>query len=232
MQRSAKVAFVAVIVVIIVGGSGFWWFVLRGDAPERVSLPIRTTEAGSGPTDEVVATDLDGDWTVRSGDDVFVGYRVLELFAGETVKKTAVGRTTAVTGSMTIVDGRVTAVEITADVTELTSDEARRDNMIRRSGLETGRYPEATFTLDEPIDLPEPTTNEEISVTARGRLTLHGQTRAVEIPLRARWGDGLIDVIGTAPVVFSDFGIDPPSNPMITVDDKGEFELQLVFERT
>lgn len=249
MQRSAKLALVGVVVVLVVGGLGFWWFVLRGDAPDRPALPVRTTDttsagssdsgtAGSGSSDsgstgvEATSADLEGDWIIRSGDDVFVGYRVQELFGGETVKKTAVGRTTSVTGSMTIAGGKVTAIDVTADVTKLESDEERRDKNIRRNGLQTDEFPEATFTLTEPIELPSPVVSgEKISVVAKGKLTLHGQTRDVEIPLEASWSGELIDVVGTAPVVFSDYGIEAPSNPMITVDDNGELELQLVLER-
>ena len=55
---------------------------------------------------------------------MFVGYRVQELFGGETLKATAVGRTPAVEGTMTVSGTWVTPVEITADMTQLKSDKA------------------------------------------------------------------------------------------------------------
>ena len=77
-----------------------------------------------------------------------------EQFAGESIEKTAVGRTIGVNGTMTIAGGQVTAVTIEADLTRLKSDQGRRDDYIRTRGLETNTYGTATFVLAEPIALP------------------------------------------------------------------------------
>ena len=39
---------------------------------------------------------------MQQGDEVFAGYRVTEQFAGETIEKTAVGRSRAVTGTVVV----------------------------------------------------------------------------------------------------------------------------------
>ena len=91
MQKSVKIALAAVVVVILLGGAGFYWFFLRDDAPERASLQTSSQADRARAT----ATSADGTWKVQTGDDVFVGYRVQELFGGETIKVTAVGRTPA-----------------------------------------------------------------------------------------------------------------------------------------
>ena len=95
------------------------------------------------------------------------------------------------------------------------------------------RFPEATFVLAEPIDLGgPPQVGEEVEATATGDLTLHGVTRSVEVPLEARWSGDTIDVIGTLPIVFADYDIDPPNIAnFVTVEDEGEMELQLTFAR-
>jgi polyisoprenoid-binding protein YceI len=226
MQKSVKIALAAVVAVIVLGGAGFYWFFLRDDAPERASLQTSSQAAESAP-DQATA---DGAWKVVAGDDVFVGYRVQELFGGETLKATAVGRTPGVEGTMTVSGSEVTAVEVTADMTRLKSDKAPRDSQIKGRGIQTDSFPTASFTLTDPIALPgTPVKGQEVDVTATGDLTLHGVTRTVEIPLKAVWNGGTITVAGGAEVVFSDYDIQAPSNAIVSVDDTGEFELQLTF---
>lgn len=242
MQRSAKYALVAVVVITIGGIAGFWWFVLRGDAPERASLPERevatSTTAGPGDTTGAsgtapVATGIEGSWVVRPGEEVFVGYRIQELFAGETVEKTAVGRSPAVEGTMVVEGTTVTAVDVTADLAQLSSDSDRRDAQVRTRGIETDRFPEATFVLTEPLDLGgEPTVGEAITATARGELTLHGVTRPVEVALEARWNGEVVDVVGSLPIVLADHGIEAIDNGFVAIADEGEMELQLTFARS
>ena len=225
MQKSVKIALGAVVVVILLGGAGFYWFFLRDDAPERASLQTSSQAAESSDR-----TSADGTWKVQQGTDVFAGYRVQELFGGETIKVTAVGRTPGVDGTMTISGTQVTVVDISADMTQLKSDKAPRDGQIKTRGIETNSFPTATFKLTQPITLPgTPEKGKQIDVTATGELTLHGITKTVEIPLKASWNGDTITVAGGAKVAFSDYSIEPPTNAIVSVDDNGEFELQLTF---
>jgi polyisoprenoid-binding protein YceI len=226
MQKSVKIALGAVVVIILLGGAGFYWFFLRDDAPARASL--QTTSQTADPSSD--RSSPDGTWKVQAGADVFVGYRVQELFGGDTLKKTAVGRTPGVEGTMTVSGTQVTAVEITADMTQLKSDRAPRDGQIKTRGIETDSFPTATFKLTQPITLPgTPEKGKEVDVTAIGELTLHGVTRTIELPLKASWTGDTILVAGGAKVAFSDYAIEPPTNAIVSVDDNGEFELQLTF---
>ena len=227
MQKSAKYALIAVVAVIVLGGAGFYWFFLRDDAPKRASLQTTSQTAAPGAADPSTP---DGTWKVQTGDGVFVGYRVQEEFAGATVKVTAVGRTPAVDGTITVSGSQITAADLTADVTKLTSDKSQRDQQIKSRGLETTSFPTAEFKLTQPIDLPSaPKQGQEVDVTAVGELTLHGQTKSVEIPLQAKWNGGTITLAGGAKVVFGDYGMSAPTNAIVSVDDNGEFELQLTF---
>jgi polyisoprenoid-binding protein YceI len=234
MQKSAKYALIACVVVLLAGGAAFWWFVLRDDAPERASLPVRTETSEPSSTNAAGQTDSpDGNWVLVTADDVFVGYRIQELFGGETIKKTAVGRTPAVSGTMVIADGVVTSAEISADMTLLESDASRRDSFIRDGALETATFTTASFTLTDPVSLPaDVPLDEPIEVVVSGELTLHGVTRRVELTLQASWNGSSISVAGGAPVVLADYDIEPPNIPFVAVDDNGEFEMALVFERT
>lgn len=230
-QSSARWTLVAVVGVVVLGGLGFYWFFLRGDPPKRASLPDRSTVTTVAPGTPVGSPD--GAWRLSPGDGIFVGYRMQEQFAGDTIEKTAVGRTIGVTGTMTIAGGQVTAATVEADLTRLRSDQFRRDDYLRLSGLETDTYGTATFTLTEPIalaaDLPA---GQPFPVTAVGDLTLHGVTRPVEIPLQAQWDGTVIDIAGGVTVTLADYGIEPPSNSITSVAGAGEIELQVSFTRT
>ena len=223
----ALLVLVAVAVVLVVGGVAFYLVVLRDDPPERVALSPESeaAEPGAGETP-------DGRWVVRTGDDSFVGYRVRETFAGLSVASDAVGRTHDVQGTLTVEGGsRVTEADVTAGLQALESDEGRRDNAIRRRGLETDRFPESTFTLSGPLELPSPpAVGREVSVTATGDLTLHGVTKRVDVPVQARWNGRTIEVVGTVDIAFADYDIDPPNvGGFVSVENEGEIELQLIF---
>ena len=230
MRRPLRTLLVllAAAVVLAVAGVAFYLVVLRDDPPDRVALTPDEDEPADVPADATPT----GRWVVRTGDDSFVGYRVRETFAGLSVASDAVGRTPDVRGSLTVEgDTTVTAADVTAGLQALESDEERRDDAIRRRGLETDRFPEATFALSGPLELPAPPTpGQEVSVTAAGDLTLHGVTNRVDVPVEARWDGDTIEVVGTIDIAFADYDIEPPSvGGFVSVEDEGEIELQLVF---
>jgi len=231
VSKNVKIILAAVVVVLVVAGVGVWYFVLRDDAPPEASLDAIGEDSPSTTAGGTPAT-LDGTWKVDQGEDVFVGYRVQELFAGDTIKKTAAGRTPEVDGSMTIAGDQVSKVDITADVTQLQSDQARRDSAIATRGLQTDQFPEATFALTEPIELPSTDQGKELEITAKGDLTLHGETKSVDVALKAEWNGSVIKVAGSTPVAFADYGIETVEIPgFVKTDDNGTMELQLLFSK-
>lgn len=231
--------------VAAAGAFGLWYGFLR-PAPAAVSIPAAAVVASAAPsggaaTPAVVsgASEVSGDWvvdpSVGSFSDytgTFVGYRVQEELASIGAA-TAVGRTPDVTGSLTIDGTTLDAVEITVDLTTLESDNSMRDGQLQRQGLETGTYPTGTFVLTDPIELETiPTDGETISVVATGELTLHGTTQLVEIPLQAQVEGDTITVVGSLEIVFTDYGMTPPSSMLVLgIDDHEILELQLHFSR-
>jgi polyisoprenoid-binding protein YceI len=224
------------VLALAVGAFGTWYFVFRDDAPAEVSLDqaSRTLEreAGTSPSSTATTTptstaagtggaggsSLDGTWnvdtTVGSFSDfsgTFVGYRVQEELAG-IGGKTAVGRTPKVTGSLTLQGTNVTAVKVEAD----------------------SRFPRASFELTQPIALGSvPAEGQTIQAQATGKLTLHGVTKDVTIPLQAQIRNGLAVVTGRLPVKFSDYSISQPRSVIVlSVADQGELELQIFFRRS
>ena len=241
-------------------GYGLWYLFLQPAGPAAVAdstlppVPSSSTASasvgaggsagGSGPaaggsSSAAGAGGIDGTWKVDTSigsfsdfSGSFVGYRVQEQLA--TIgANTAVGRTPNVSGSMTISGSNVTAATITADLTSLQSNDQRRDGQLGRQGLQTDTYPTATFTLTAPIALGSvPVDGQTISATASGTLSLHGQTRTVQVPLKARRSGSVIEVTGSLPIVFSDYGIEKPQSfAVLTIADQGTMELQLFFAR-
>jgi polyisoprenoid-binding protein YceI len=215
---------VALAVVVVGGGALLAWYVFGDDAPPKPTLSGSTVK-------NAAAGAPDGTWRVANGDDVYVGYRIKELFGGSTIKRDAVGRTTTVSGTMTIAGERVTEATVRADVSGLESDRAARDSYIHDHALQSDTFPRATFVLSQPIALPSVGAGKDVTVLAQGRLTLHGVTKRVTVKLEARYDGTRIEVAGTAPVVLADYRIDAPDTPVVSVDDNGSFELHLLFER-
>lgn len=241
---------VAVVALLVLVGGGIFWF-LRDDAPDEVNLDTAAQGVTTTTADESTTTTagggtatpdgIDGTWSVdtstgafdyESATGTFVGFRISEELAsiGSTE---AVGRTNAVTGSMTISETTVTDASFTVDMTQITTNESRRDNRVQ-SALNTQQNPNATFTLTEPIELgADAASGAEVTATAKGDLTINGVTKAVEFPLQAKLVDGTVVVVGSLDVTFSDFGVEVPSAPVVlSVDDHGTLELQLLLTRS
>jgi polyisoprenoid-binding protein YceI len=233
--------------IALVGLAALWFFFLRSDNPDPVSLEDAVASVtGSTVSEEPAATlpettdttaaveeepiALDGTWTVLSDENSFAGYRVGEELASIGVTE-AVGRTSGVTGSLELEGSTLTAVSIEVDMTSLRSDDNRRDGAMSRQALETNAFPTAQFVLTGAIDLGTiPSEGVPISVTASGDLTLHGVTAQVDIPLEAQLVGNQIVVVGSVDIVYGDFGIELPSAPILVgVDDHGLIELQLTF---
>jgi polyisoprenoid-binding protein YceI len=240
MGRTGRLVVAGVVVLVLALGGGYLLLASRNsDSPPPAALdpaPSTTSGAATGTTEAAGAagaTTADGTWQVSDNGSSFVGYRVNEQLAFLSGPNQAVGRTRAVTGTMKVAGGTVEAVRIEADLTQLTSDEDRRDNAIRQRGLESERFPTATLELAEPIQLgATPAKGEEVRGTGKGRLTVHGVTREVELPVTGRWSGATIQVVGQLPVKLSDYQIQAPRfGPVVSIEDSAAVDFNLVFER-
>ena len=223
MPRRVRRLLLALVAMIVVGlGAGFAVFALRGaDAPP----PPQLAEAAPTASATATATAAAGGpatWEIAPGGESFVGYRVREEFVSFGVVD-AVGRTAEVTGTVGVDGDTVRGADLETDMTTLRSDEGRRDNALRDRGIETDRYPTARFELTEPFEL------SRTAVAARGRLTLHGETRPVVARVSGqRSGERAIQLAGSVPIEFARFGIEPPSVAgFVTVRDTGRLEFDL-----
>ena len=150
-----------------------------------------------------------------------VGYRVNEVLFGQ--NNVAVGRTNSVTGSITVDGASVGSASFTAQMADVHSDQSERDGQFDGRIMEVSRYPTATFALTSPISLGRiPAAGVTVHETATGNLMLHGQTHAVTFPVSARYSGTSIDVTGSIPVTFADYGIENPSFAgTVTTDSHG-----------
>lgn len=225
--------------VALIGAAGFW-FLFGGEEPAEVSLEgaVGSGDSETPSTRGEVATDASGTWnvdpsaTAADGSVSFAGFRVEEELGQGIGHTTAVGRTETVAGSIVISGTTVESAEFTVGLTGIESDRPRRDERIQEA-LETGSHPEATFVLTEPIDLgTAPAEGESVGVEAVGDLTIHGVTKQATFDLEAQLSGGVLVVVGSSDVVFADYGVDTPSSMIVvSIEDHGTIELQLLMQR-
>src|SRR6266487_851467 len=135
-----------------------------------------------------------------------------------------------ITGAVTIEGTKATAAKITVDLTKVASDQSRRDAQFQGRIMDTAQFPTATFALTSPIELAKiPADGAKITANATGDLTLHGTTQRVKVSVEATRTGDTIQVSGSIPVTFADYGIDNPSFAAVTTKDHGELEFLLLF---
>lgn len=220
MQKRTKVLTGAVVGVVVLGvgllvGPRLYadWENGRADAAPTLAA---TADAGG-----VAQGSADGTWTVGEGS--FAGYRVDEVLSGNDV--TVTGRTEDVTGSLTVEDGTLTDATVEVDMASIETDQPPRDAYFRDTALQVGTFPTATFTLTEPVELPEGATQAQLA----GELTIRDVTKPVTVDAQiASSGDG-VQVVGSVPITFADYGVEAPNLGFVSVEDAGavEFDLRL-----
>jgi polyisoprenoid-binding protein YceI len=225
--KSPRVLLVGVVAVVALFAVAYFTL-FEPDSPPELSLQTKgSTNVAAPPTG-----DLAGTWTVGEGT---AGYRVREKLANLPAPSDAVGRTNAVTGQVTISgqDGAYKAnnANFTVDVSQLKSNEDRRDNKIRSIGLETDKFPQATFAAAGPIDIPQDAADGKIvTVQAEGDMTMHGMTKKITIPLQIQRNGTQVQIAGNYEFSWSDFGMTAPSLPpfvSVTGNPKLEFIIKL-----
>jgi polyisoprenoid-binding protein YceI len=222
MRRRLRIVLLAVAagVVLVVAG-GYLALKLTGD-----DAPPPPTLSGAPAADGAAEGGAER-WRPLVGQGTFVGYRVNEEYLGVGVR-TAVGRTSAVTGTVTVDGDRIESADLTADMRRVVSDQSRRDDTLRYRGIETDRYPTSRFTLSAPVALAAR------AAPAKGTLTLHGRRAPIDVTVRGqRVAGGRLELVGSAPIEFARFGIDPPSVAgVVSVRDHGVLEFRLVLGRS
>lgn len=224
--------------VLLVAGAaavflGTYLLFFTPDAPAPVALSSNPAAAGAGAS---VMADPTGRWSVQSGSQA--GYRVREKLARLPAPSDAVGKTAAVTGTFTIEGAggsySLRDANLVADLTRLRSDSPRRDDALRTRGLQTDRFPTATFTSTGPLPLPPGAgSGSPVAFTLPGLLSIHGVTRQVSIPVKAQLNSDRVEVAGSLTFLMSQFEITPPSVAnIVTVEPSATMEFRLLLAKT
>ena len=229
--KSPRVLLVAVVGLLAAFGLAYF-ALFNDDSPPELSLETTkgATEAPAPPSGELAGT-----WAV--GDGSIAGYRVREKLAALPAPSDAVGRTGAITGQFVLTqEGRAYKVDMadfTVDVAQLKSDEARRDNKIRSIGLETDKFPQATFALTSPVSIPaDAADGKAVTVQSEGNLTLHGVTKKVSVPLQVQRDGAQIKIVGNHEFGWADFGMTAPSvGSFVTVTGNPKLEFSLLMSK-
>jgi polyisoprenoid-binding protein YceI len=222
------------VVVLAAGGAYVYFFSGLRSSPAPLALSTPNASASAAP-----AGGLAGSWTVATGS--IAGYRVKELFVGETSKHEAVAQTSTVSGSLTVSGDssgyQVTAITFTAALTGLHSVDSvagrnvvQRDSYVSRQ-MNLQQFPYATFTASSG-SVPATDGSGPVDVSAAGKLTIHGITKDVTATARAQLNGGKIEIVGTMSIDMTDYGVSPPSVPFTTVDSQATIEFQLFLTKS
>jgi polyisoprenoid-binding protein YceI len=172
---------------------------------------------------------LDGTWQVTSAS--VAGFRIQQTVLGLT--SDVVGRSEDITGTVVIAGGQVTTASLRINLLALTS--AGKPAPQFGVSLDTQHHPDATVGLARPVALGDSfASGATIRAGAAGQLTLHGVTRTVTVPLSARRDAANVEVAGSIPVTFADWGIAGPKGygMLGSLADHGVAEFLLVLRRS
>jgi polyisoprenoid-binding protein YceI len=238
-RRLLIVGLAALALVALGGGAGYLYF-FSGLRTSPAELGLASPAPAASPTSSTAATTgLAGKWTVTIGS--LAGYRVKELFVGETSKHDAVARTSTVSGGLTVAGDatsgyQISAITITAVLTDLHSvdqvagrDVSLRDSFVSRQ-MELQQFPNATFTATS-FSIPGPVAGQQVNVAVPGQLTIHGVTKNVTAAAKAQLNGDKIEIVGSVSIVMTDYGVTPPQVPFTTVDPQVTVEFHVFLTR-
>jgi polyisoprenoid-binding protein YceI len=233
----------ALVAVAVLAFLAIYFLIFPTSSPKPFKLTsttASTTSAGpaaastSASASAAASAGVSGSWAISSGSQA--GYRVREQLAFLPAESDAVGRTSQISGSARLAqsgaDVVIRSASFTVAVKTLKSDRSMRDEKIRSIGLESDRYPTATFALAAPLTLARSALDGHVAhVSAVGELEIHGATRRVTIPLELTLSGSTLQAAGALTFPWSEFAMTAPSvGGFVTVTGKAtmEFDLRLV----
>ncbi len=146
-------------------------------------------------------------------------YRVREQLANIALPSDAIGKTNAISGAIIgKTDGTIVSSDskFVVDLSTLQSDRSQRDNFLKRSVLQTDKYPNATFVPTKveglPLNIP-PASNVSFKLT--GDLTIRDVTKPVtwDVTCQSQGNQGTCHA--STSFTFEDFNITQPSVPVV-----------------
>lgn len=192
------------------------------------------TEGINGTSAKPASTDVNGDWRIVEGSGknfTSAGFTFHEVLPAE--EKVTSGSTGAVTGQASIANDTVNAASVTVDMSKLSTDRQVRDQNMKSKLFETSKFPEAKFTLTKPVDVSTlPTDGTVGKVELTGDLSIKDRTHSITERFDAlRDGDQLV-IAGDVPINRLDYNVITPEFVAATIDENGEINLRMTFEKS
>jgi polyisoprenoid-binding protein YceI len=230
------------LVVVVAGFALVYFVIFPTSSPAPFAL---TTTAGSTTGVSVSSTQTTsssstttgsgGHWTIASGSQA--GYRVREKLAFLPAQSDAVGRTSSITGGATLTESKdgvtITAASFSVAVNTLKSDRSMRDEKIHEIGLESDRYPKATFVLSASIALPTSArAGHVVHASITGVFDIHGVSKRETLPAELSLSGSTLQAVGSLTFPWSEFGMSAPSiGGFVNVTEKATMEFDLRLQR-
>jgi polyisoprenoid-binding protein YceI len=114
---------------------------------------------------------------------------------------------------------------------------AARSRSITRKGLEIGlesnRYPTATFVLSSPVTLSKSAvTGRVMRVPVTGVFNIHGTAKRETLPVEFSLAGSTLEAAGSLTFPWSEFGMTAPSvGGFVNVTEKATMEFDLRLQR-
>jgi polyisoprenoid-binding protein YceI len=213
-----------------------YFVVFPTSSPKPFKLAISTTAstAGTSPASTSAASGS-GRWSVTTGSQA--GYRVREKLAFLPAQSDAVGRTSSVNGAATLAESKgtitITAASFEVAVNTLKSDRSMRDEKIHEIGLESDRYPTATFVLSTPVTFTTGAVTGHVArVPVTGVFDIHGTSKRETLPVEFSVVGSTIEAAGSLTFPWGEFGMSAPSvGGFVNVTEHATMEFDLRLQR-
>lgn len=238
------VAAVVVLVSIAIGG---WWFFIREDAklatnapsiPADLKTAVGIKPAGATPGAGTASSTGIGALTFKIlSDRSEAAYFADEKLASLPLPSKTKGSTKDITGQFQLTaDGfdldASQPTAFTVNLKTIASDKSMRDARVQNLGLETSKYPTATFTATKVtgFDRSLPAGQEQ-TLQLSGTLDLHGVKKDVTWDVKAKRDGNIITALATLKFNFADFSI-PVLNiaNFVSVQDSVTLQVQIVAQ--
>jgi polyisoprenoid-binding protein YceI len=232
---------------LLVVGGGFtlivvvfllvYFVVFPTSSPKPFKLATSTaTSTGSTSSTSTSTVSTGGRWSVAIGSEA--GYRVREKLGFLPAQSDAVGRTSSITGAAVLNPGSKGTITITTAsfdvaVNTLKSDRSMRDEKIHEIGLESDRYPAATFVLSTPVTLTKNAVTGRVArVSVTGIFNIHGTSKRETLPVELSLVGSTLEAVGSLTFPWSEFGMTAPSvGGFVNVTEKATMEFDLRLQR-
>src|SRR6516165_3888164 len=220
--------FTLVVIAVLVA-----YFVLfPTSSPKPFTLATSTGYTSSASTSTVSAG---GHWSIAAGSEA--GYRVREKLGFLPAQSDAVGRTSSITGTAALTESKgtiaITSASFDVAVNTLKSDRSMRDEKIHEIGLESNRYPRATFVLSTPVTLTKRAVTDRVTrVPVTGVFDIHGTSKRETLPVEFTLAGSTLEAVGSLTFPWSEFGMTAPSiGGFANVTEKATMEFDLRLQR-